>query len=154
MLLQYVNKSPSSECLSNFATLVGMTTDLNEKKFCSALALQHPPRCDCDPWPHVQDELWLVELKTQQWRRPREGSQHPDASLQRAQGSGSWQKGLNKARAVISTLVPTACKPTVRLFPLAGCCRASVAGLQLAAEGAARKGKEKGCGGEERWAWG
>lgn len=33
MLLQYVNKSPSSKHLNNIATLVGMTADLNEKKF-------------------------------------------------------------------------------------------------------------------------
>ena len=66
MLLQYVNNSPSSECLSNIATLVGMTTDLNEKMFCSALALRQAPTRVCDPWLHVQDEQRLVELKTQQ----------------------------------------------------------------------------------------
>lgn len=57
MVLQYVNKSPSSEHLSNIATLVEMTMDLHEKKFCSAPALQQPPTLDCDPWLCVPDEL-------------------------------------------------------------------------------------------------
>lgn len=47
-------------CLNNIATLVGTTTDFNEKKFCSALALRHPPMRDCDPQPRVQDEPWRL----------------------------------------------------------------------------------------------
>lgn len=62
----------------------------------------------------------LMELKTQQRRGPREGSQHSGAGLQPAWGLGSSQKGLNKARVLTSALVPTAHKPTARPFPLAG----------------------------------
>lgn len=72
----FCNKSTNhhSPCLSNIAALVGMTTNLNEMEICSALALQHPPTHSCDPWPCVQDELWLVKLKTQQWRGHTEGN--------------------------------------------------------------------------------
>lgn len=46
MFLQYGSKSSSSECLNTVATQVGMTVDLNEKMFCSALASQEPPTCN------------------------------------------------------------------------------------------------------------
>lgn len=92
-----------------------------------------------------------LELKTRQRRGPREGSQHPGASLWRARGLGSQQKGLNKARVLTSTLVPTAHKPIARPFPLAGGRRASgplpAGQRQLTDEGAARKEGE----GEGMW---
>lgn len=59
MLLQYGSKSSSSECLNNIATWAGMTMDLNEKMFCSALAVQKPL------WPCVQEQLRLMENQQQ-----------------------------------------------------------------------------------------
>lgn len=123
MLLQYVNEPPFSKCLSNIAALVGMTTDINEMEICSALALQHPPPHGCDPWPCVQDELWLAELKTQQWKGHTEGNsaswcQNVPWSETRLLAKGTaWSQSLAKYPCTVPANLPGNSSPQPAAVP-------------------------------------